>query len=326
MEEDNRPKKSNIWKRMRNSGKMKNFLVFLVFIAIAVVFWLVMAVNDEVTEKISVKIEIAAKPDSVTFINVPPDQIQVIVKDKGWHLLRHSFNKEPQLILDFREFSEDNRFVVTRGDLLPLLRNIFGSSASVSSLSIDSVSCSYTSSPGRKVPVEVVCNVSAAPGMVVAPSPKVSTAYVMVYSLGDIDTLKSVKTEKIVLRNLDKTTTVGTKLKSIPGARIIPDRINVTFVVEQLVKKESYIPVMADNVPLGKDILFFPTKVKVVYYVPMSMYGNDEKGIRVKASFDEAFETTSEKVKVTVDPLPSYIKNLELMNDSVDYTIVNLDN
>ena len=319
MEEGNKPKKEGLLKRMRKSRKTKNFLVFLVFILIAAVFWFVMAINDEVSEKVAIKLEIVNKPDSVTFINVPPSQIQVVVKDKGSHLLRHALNKELKLYLDFPEFINDNKFVVTRGDLLPLLRNIFGSSSSIPSISVELIECAFTTSPGKKVPVELIYNVNAVPGMIVAPNPKLSTSYVNVYSLNDIDTLKSVKTEKIQLENLDKTTTVTTKIKPIPGTRIIPVKLKVTFVVEQLVKKQSTIAVTPDNLPIGKDIIFFPPRVKVVYYVPMSMFAKEETGIQVKASFDEALETTSAKVGVWVDKVPSYVKNVELLTDCVEY-------
>lgn len=326
MEHDNGNRRSGYWQRLRKSGKFQNFLVFLVFIVIAVIFWFVMAINDEISEKVNVRIEIVNKPDSATFISLPPSQIQVLVKDKGSHLLRHALNKEMVLRLNFHDFSEDTYFKVSKSDLNSLVRSLFGNSSSVPSLSVDSISCRYTTNQGKKVPVEVVYDVSAVPGMVVSPRPKISNQYVQVYSLNDLDTLKTIKTEKIVRNGLDKSTTVGVKLRPIPGARIIPEQVKVTFVVEQLVKKESTIPVIPDNVPIGKDILFFPARVKVVYYVPMSMYAQEEKGIQVKASFNEAVETISDKVGIWVDHVPSYIKNIELVNDSVEYTLVNINN
>lgn len=314
----------NLWNRMRKSRKVKNFLVFLVFILIALVFWFVMALNDEVSEKISVKIEVVDKPDSVTFITLPPSQIQVIVKDKASHLLRHSFQKDLKLSLNFQEFSGENRFKVSKGDLTTVLRNLLGRNVSIPSVSVDSISCIYTTSPGKKVPVELVYDVTACPGMVIGSRPNVSNAYVNVFSLNDIDSLKAVKTEKIIRHDLAKTTTVEARLRPVAGARIIPDKIKVTFLVEQLVKKESNITVTADNIPIGKDILFFPAKVRVVYYVPMSMYSQEENGIQVRASFNEAMLTNSSKVGVWVDRVPSYIKNVELITDSVEYTLVNL--
>lgn len=319
-------KTARFWKKLRESGKVKNFLVFLVFIAIAAVFWFIMAINDEVNEKINVRVEIVDKPDSVTFITLPPSQIQVVVKDKASHLLRHSFKKDLKISLNFHEFSKDNRFVATRGDLTSLLRGLFGNSVSVPSVSVDSITGIYTTNPGKRIPVQVIFDVSAVPGMVVGAKPNVSTSYVNVYSLNEMDSLKTVKTEKIVLHDLGKTTTVEAKLKPIAGARIIPDKIKVTFAVEQLVKKESTIAVTPDNIPIGKDILFFPAKVKVVYYVPMSMYSVEEKGIQVMASFKEAMETQSTKVGIWVDKVPSYVRNVELMTDSVEYTLVNIDN
>lgn len=310
------------WKNVRRSGNFKNFLIFLIFVGIAFIFWAVMTADQETQEKFQVEVRIVNAPDSVTFINNPPDRIQVLVKDKGTHLMRHALNNDMALNLNFSDFSQDDRFIVTKNELVSAIKNLFGNAASISSLSVDSISCRYTTAPGRKVPIKLNYDVTATQGMIVMPDVRVSTNRADVFSLDDQDTLKVVNSQKITLRDLDKTTTVQVKLISEPGFKIVPQSIRATFIVEPLVKKESSIKVIPDNIPLGQDILFFPSKVKVVYYVPMSLYSEEDPGIQVKASFREADLTSSDKVGLWVDNIPPYMKNVELLSDSVNYTIV----
>lgn len=307
--------------RFKDSGKMKNFLVFLVFVGIAAVFWFIMALNDVVQNSYDVKITIEEVPDSITFINEPPSRLHVTVRDKGASLLHHRISGVPDLYLKFNDFVEGDRFRVSHGALTASLRHIFGSSATITTVSPDSLSLVFTRYPGKRIPVELDYDVTVAPGMVLGGT-KMSSRLVDVYSVTKNDTLRRLYTDKIVLRNLDKTTTVDVPLLTKKGIRAIPSSLEVTFVVEQLIKKESDITVEADNIPLGQDILFFPSKVRVAYYVPMSHYNDNTDGIRVEASFNEAVQSRSDKVGVRIVSKAPYMSNMELLQDSVEYTLV----
>lgn len=308
--------------RFRDSGKLKDFLVFLVFVGIATAFWFILALNDDAQKSYDVKLDIVNVPDSVTFINLPPSRLHITVRDKGANLLRYNLTGVPFLNLNFEEFSEDDHFRVSHAGLSAALRHRFGSTAAISSITPDSLNLVYTSLPGKEVPVRLKYDVTVAPGMVLG-RPLLSTNKVKVYSLSKMDTIRRIYSENMVLRNLDKNTTVVMPLVAPPGTRVEPAKIAVTFVVEQLIKKESDVIVEADNIPLGRDILFFPSKVRVSYYVPMSRYNENAAGdIKIEASYTEAERTTSDKVGIRVVSKPSYMTNLVLHEDSVEYTLV----
>lgn len=305
---------------IRNSAKTKDFLVFLVFVAIAAVFWVIMALNDDTQSAYDVPLRIGEVPDSVTFISPVPERVRVSVRDRGINLARLGFTGVPALELDFREFSEGDVFRVSHASLSASLRRIFGSSATVSAVTPDSLRLVFTSLPGRRLPVVLDYDVTVAPGMVLG-EPKVSPSVADVFSTGRSDTLRRLFTDRVVLRDVDRTVTVSVPLEQLPGKRVEPASVDVTFVVEQLVRKEAEVSVEADNIPLGQDILFFPSKVPVAYYVPMSRYA-DAQPVRVQASFAEAVNTSSDKVAVHVVSAAPYMSNVELLLDSVEYTLV----
>ena len=309
------------YRKWRDSGKAKDFLVFLVFVGIAAIFWFILALNDDSQRSYDVSLEIVDVPDSVTFINRPPVKLHLTVRDRGLNLLRHKITGVPRLSINFPEYAEDNRFRMSHTGLQASLRRIFGSTAVISSVTPDSLNLIYTTLPGVELPLELVYDVTPAPGMVLG-TPKMPVRTVDVYSTSKTDTLRRLYTEEVVLRNIDKNTVVDVPVIPVPGKRVEPSSVKVTFTVEQLVKKESEVMVEADNIPLGHDILFFPSRVRVSYFVPMSKYADSDIPVKVIASFNEAFNTSSDKVGIRIVSHAPYISNVELLQDSVEYTVV----
>lgn len=309
------------FRRLRDSGKTKDFLVFLVFVFVAALFWFILTLNDEVQESYNVALVIDDVPDSVTFISPIPASIGVSVKDRGMNLLRYKVSGTPSLHLKFQEYADGEYLRVSHTGLNNALRQALGQNVTISSVTPDSLRLLYTRNPGRTVPVELVYDVTVSPGMVLG-EPKVTPAFVSVFSQDPADTLQKVLTQTVVIRDMDKTTTVEAQLKRMPGRRMIPDKVSATFSVEQLVKKDASVPIVADRVPYGDDILFFPSKASVTYYVPMSHYNDTDDGIKVEASFNEAVNTTSDKVGIRVTAKAPYISKIELHQDSVEYTLV----
>lgn len=295
--------------------------MFLIFVGIAAVFWYVLALNDETQSSYDLTLDITDVPDSVTFISTPPARVHVTVRDRGLNLMRYQLSGLPHLAINFREYAEEGRFRVTHSSLLSSLRRVFGSNATISSVTPDSLNVVYTTYPGKLVPIVLDYDVSAVSGMVMG-APQIDVKEVEVFGTSKMDTVKRVYTEKVVLGSLDKTTTVEVPLRQPAGTRVIPSSVNVTFVVQQLVKKESEVLVEPDNIPLGHDILFFPSRVRVSYYVPMNRYGETAVPVKVEASFNEAFNATTDKVAIRVVSQAPYVSNVELLQDSVEYTVV----
>ena len=310
------------FRNLRNSRRTKNFLAFLVFVFISAVFWLILTMNDEAQRGFDCELKIIDVPDSVTFITPIPDKIRVVIKDKGIQLFRYKFLRDKELTIRFNEFAEGNSLHISKGSLSATIKSKFGKQATIVSFAPDAINLTFTRRPGRKVPVEVVYDVTAAPGMMVSENKQISDKTVMIYSVGSTDSIRRVFTDKIILHNLDKTITVDARLHSPEGTRVIPGSVKVTFNVEQLVLKESEVPVTVDQLPAGRDILFFPSMVWVSYYVPMSRYNEEASGIKVVASFNEAVASSTNKVGVRIEESAPYMSNVELRTDSVEYSLV----
>lgn len=311
------------WRRVRTSSQFHNALMFLVFVAVAAVFWFIIALNDNIMETFRVRINIQNVPDSVTFINDPPLEVHVTVRDKGTNILRSGIIKNPRVDINFRDYAHDGLFRVSRTDLTNELKNDLGGAVQITASSIDSLRLYYTDSPGKRIPVIIRADVSAASGYIIAGKPELLTRVVSIYSYRDeVDTVSAVYTQKLVKKDLSQTSDFDVRLMPVPHVKIVPSHVMVRVPVEPLVHREAYVPVEVENLPADESLLLFPNRVPVSFYVPMSRFNDETLPMKVVADYDETRRTSGSRISVKIKEHDPALINLVLKADSVDYTLV----
>ncbi|MDE6256578.1 MAG: hypothetical protein K2M39_10335 [Muribaculaceae bacterium] len=308
---------------MKASKGFHSTVVFLCFVVVSTVFWFILAMNDSVTKTFDVSLKIVNVPDSVTFINDPPDNIHVTLRDKGTNLLRAGVVNHPTIYINFRDFASKTFFRFSKSDLDAALKATFGSSAQIGSVSIDSLALRYTTGKGHRVPIVVRADVSASAGNVIAGLPEPLERVVSVYSVSDnIDTLSRVYTEPIVKRNLSETTEIEIPLVPMAGVKMVPSKIKVKITVDPLVKKDAVATVKPVNVPAGMSLLLFPAVVQVSYYVPMSHFNDEDVPVRVTVNYDDIERTPVSRIPLSISATEPYVASPHLSQSDVEYTLV----
>lgn len=250
------------WRAVKRTVAFHNLVLFLVFVAIATLFWVIMALNDSAQDSCYVKVSVSNCPDSVTFISDIPERINVTVRDKGTNLWRNHY-RHPTMNINFRDYASKGVLKYSRNDIQTSLKAIFGPTAQIIYVSLDSISLDYTTNKGKRVPIVIEENVEAASGSIIEGLPTAKPTNVLVYGEKSvIDTIMKVYTERIDLKDLSETRTVEVAVKRIRGARIMPSKINVTIPVEPLVKKQALITITPVNVPKGESLLLFPPRCR----------------------------------------------------------------
>lgn len=308
---------------MRASKSFHNALVYLAFVAVSAFFWVIMAMNDSVTRTFDVRLRIVNVPDSVTFINVPPQDIHVTLRDKGTNLLRLGIVKDPHIDINFRDFASDNVFRFSKADVNTALKTAFGNSAQIGAVSVDSLYLHYTTDRGHRVPIVVRADVSASAGNIIAGLPEPQERVVTIYALSGVaDTITHVFTEPIIKRNLSETSEYTVALVPIKGTRFEPAKVKVRIPVEPLVKKEMMVTLSAENVPAGMNLLLFPNRVQVSFYVPMNLFNQEEVPFDVMVDYNDTRLPGTRRLPVRVGAHEDYVVSPKVMTDSVEYTLV----
>lgn len=311
------------WRGMRASTGFHNSVLFLAFVAVATVFWFVMTLNDSVTRTCDIELKIQDVPDSVTFINDPPATFHVTIRDKGTSLLRSGLFGHPKMGLNFRDYADKGLFRVSKSEVTATVKHTFGSNAQIIGISLDSLYLHYTTQQGRRVPIVVVEDLTAVPGMVISDGAIPLERSALLYSYEDkLDTITRVYTQPIIRRNLDATTEVTVQLQPIPAVKIVPSSVKVKIPVEPLVRKEELVTVTAANVPPGESLLLFPNRVEVSYYVPMSIFNANVVPVEVAVDYNDIYRYSGSKLPVRIHGFEEYVESPKLHTDSVEYTLV----
>ena len=320
----NQEEVKNKWRRLKGSSGFHNIVLFLEFVAVSALFWLILALNDSAQNNFNVRVQISNVPDTVTFISDIPEKIHVSVRDKGTNLWRSGILRHPTLSINFKEYGDKGMLRFTKNDLLSSLKSVFGSTAQITALSLDSLNLVYTTNKGKRVPVVIDAMIMPASGSIQEGDARSVPSNVLVYAEQEVlDTIHKVVTENIDLMDISETTQIDVNLRKIKGARILPSQVKVMVPIEPLVKKEALITITPTNVPKGESLLLFPSKVPVQYYVAMSRLGdNDDPSLELQVDYNQIDHSNSGRLHVEVIRYPDRFQNLSLKNDSVEYTIV----
>ncbi|MDE6018958.1 MAG: YbbR-like domain-containing protein, partial [Muribaculaceae bacterium] len=259
-----------------------------------------------------------------TFISDVPKTIHVEVRDKGSGLMRTMWMKTPTVNLNFRELAEHGQLRCSHSDMMAALKETFGTGATIISTSIDSLRLAYTDRPGKSLPVIVEVKARAMAGYTVYGTPCSDPVRVLAYGSREVlDTLTRVYTKSYVETGLSESVMFSSELKSIPGVRLIPSKVNVKINVEPLVAKEEMVAVIAENVPDDENLLLFPSNVRVSYYVPMSEFSDSRQAVRVVVDYNEIALHMGARLPLRIEPLNGVnAVNPRLYSDSVEYTLV----
>ncbi len=303
--------------------KGRNALTFLIFLAISAVFWVLMALNDEVQHDYRLKLKLAGFPENMTIISGANPTVSVSVKDKGSALMKFTWNTQPELTVNYDEFSKagDHNLLMTQAQLNSAVRNIFGSSATIIAVRPDSLSLHYTTNPGVPVKVRIDADVRPAPSAVAFGRVTLSTDTVMLYSNSkERSRIKTLTTQPIILTGLTDTAHVSAALIVPPGMRAVPSQIKVTIPIEPLVTKTRKVEIAQRNVPAGKRLVTFPSMAEVDYLLPKSLYNSDASPVKAVVDFS-AYRPGVKKLPVTVLPLPNYYRFVSVRPSEVEFVI-----
>lgn len=301
----------------------RNVLTFIVFLVISAIFWLLMALNDEVQEDYKVPLRLEEFPKDMTIISGNVPTVNVTIKDKGSALAKFAWGARPVLKLRYEEFSRpsDNHLLLNEAQLNSALRGIFGTSASIVAVRPDSLHLYYTTNPGIPVRVILDADISTLPQYEAFGAPRISADSVMLYSnLKERLKIKELATAPISLSRLSDTTTVDVKLIVPEGMRAIPSRVKVTFPIEPLVSKTRKLKIEAVNVPGGIKLIPFPAIVEATYLLPKSLYSAGASPLKAVIDFNDI--TSGRKtVPVKLAGVPPYYKSAQLSTSEVEYLI-----
>ncbi len=318
---------STIFKTIRNSLfhiVNKEFLIFLFFLALSSIFWIMLAMNDSYEIELRYPIRLTGIPKSVIITDTNSDTLRITVKDKGYTLVKYIYDEDIKSIdLPYSSITKHNGCgSISANELNKIVLAEFDNSTKIVSIKPDRYVFYYNYGTHRHLPVKLNGNVTPDASYYLTKiefSPKSVDVY---GSQRTLDSMKYVLTEKLSIHNLRDTIVRSVKLADIKGIKCVPSQIKMTVYPDVLTEENFEVPIQAQNMPDGKTLRTFPSRIKVSFTVGAAMFRTIRPEMfKVVVDYNDLIANPSEKCSLKVVAAPHGVRNIHTDIQQVDYLI-----
>lgn len=303
----------------------RELLIFLSFMIIAGVFWLMTTLNETYEKDIKFYVQYTNVPKNAFITSGDTDSIQVSISDKGFIILGLLYTQDQNHInIDFNRYSNsDGTGFVTNSDLLRMIESQLPASSKIMNIKTDNLTFYYNYGEKKKVPVKWRGNVTPDSHYFITKT-KIDPDSVLVYASREtLDSIKAIYTKELHLTGFHDTQVVSCDLQTMRGVKVIPHRVKVHFLTDVMVEERlDNIPIVGINMPEGKVLRTFPSRVSVRFVTGMKNYSSIKASdFLVVADYEQFNTSPSAKCSIKLQHLPEGVTKATLDINQVDYLI-----
>ena len=316
-----------ILKSIRNflfSGLNREFQIFLFFLVISGTFWLLMALNETYEREVEVPVQLVDIPKNVVLTSDTTSYVRITVRDKGFSLLAYLYgNKIHTVKVNFKNYAKKTgEGTISSAELQKLMYQQLFSSSHIVSMKPDKYEFFYNYGLKKNVPIKLLGKI--VPGQSYYLS-KISFSpdSVEIYASREVlDSIEYVNTARLNISNLTDTVIRKVPLQKVKGVKYVPDEVEISVCPDMLTEEKFDVPIVAVNMPEGKILRTFPSKVTVTFTVGASLFRTiHPDGFRVVADYNEVVANPSDKCNIYLRSIPHGVRNARISVDQVDYLI-----
>ena len=302
----------------------KEFLIFLFFLSVSGLFWLVITVTETYEREFSVPLRLVNVPKDIVVTSEVDDTVKVTIRDKGYILLAYKYTlTDDPISIDYKLHApKDEKSTVSTSELQKLIYQQLSKSSRIISLKPDRLVYYFTRGKSKTVPLrlngKIVMGQSHYVSRIVFSPERVD-----VYARKSLlDSIHYAFTENMVISNLTDTIVRTVALKKVLGAKFVPSEVKVTIYPDILTEANVEVPITAVNMPKGKTLRTFPSRVKVLFVTGVGNVRNiSANQFRVEADYSDIEAHPSEKCSLSLVAMPQGVRNPRLEISEVDYLI-----
>lgn len=286
-----------------------------------------MTLNETYEMEFRIPVRVVNIPNNVVLTSQETDTVRVTLRDKGLVLVSYQYGEGLRPIsINFKTYAKtSNSFVVPSADIQRLLYQQLSASTKIAGVKSDRVEFFYNYGECKKVPVEWSGRVVPEELYFIS-EVHYSPDSVMVYSTRDkLDSIKVVHTEQLNYSNFRDTLNVTCRPKAMKGVKVVPSNLKIQFITDVLTEESiNNIPIIGINMPEGKVLRTFPSKVSVNFVTGVRQFKKlSPRDFYVVVDYDEIKAHPTEKCNVYLRRYPNVVSRASLSLRQVDYLIEN---
>ncbi len=303
----------------------KEFLFFLFFLALSGIFWLMMSLNETLEREICIPMHLYNVPQNAVITDDLPDTLRVTVRDKGFTLVPYFYGSRIHpLYVNFSTYANKETGVgtVPLADVQRQVTAQLYGSTRITSVKPDKLTFYFNYGRSRKFPIHLLGKVIPGQSHYLAKTifqPELVTVYA---NKKILDSIKYVETEILNIRNFEDTVVQYVALRPIRGAKIVPTRVRMCLYPDILTEESVEVPIIPINMPVGKTLRLFPSRVTVKFIVGASEFRKIKpEYFKVVADYEDIIRHPSDKCQLILKTYPHGVSKATLEHQQVDYLI-----
>lgn len=310
-------------RRVHKMRVNREFLVFLVFLLVAVVFWFLQTFKENTTAYVNYELELTGVPKNVIITSDVPKEVSVTVSGRGFSIIDYLTKTEQRKVsVDFSTLSNDgDKVTIDNSTWKRVFGRTLSNSLNFTSINPSTLDIYYSTGAHKYVPVEFAGRVRVEEQHVLC-GVEINPIYVDIYAPdAQFDTISVIKTQRATYSQLKDTLKVRLALAPPKGVKCVPDSVDATICVDLFTTKKLQLPVFSEHVPENVIIRPFPSTVSVTFRVGSSLYNDiTEKDFAVVVDYDD-IKPGDKRCQLIMRSQPEGISNVQLSPTSVEYII-----
>ncbi|MBP3775724.1 MAG: YbbR-like domain-containing protein [Prevotella sp.] len=302
----------------------KEILIFVFFLILSGIFWLILTLNETYEREIKVTMQIKGIPKNVVLTSDEVDTLRVMVRDKGWVLIRYLYEKERNINISFKNHDRGNGYgIASSSDVKRLVIQQMEMSTTVNSVKPDRIEFFYNNGERKRVPVRWAGRVIPEQLYFISHVQYWPDSVDIYSSKEKLDSINAIYTEPLNYVGFRDTLIVNCKASHPKDVKVVPEQVRVGFFTDVLTEESiDGIPIKAVNMPEGKVLRTFPPKVKVHFVTGVSQFHSlRPEDFTVIADYHEISQNPSDKCNIYLKVIPHGISRATLATKQVDYLI-----
>ena len=303
----------------------KKILTFLFFVLLSSIFWMMQVYRQKYESTLTIPVKYVNVPDSIIFENELPLKIYVRIKDDGAAMFKYFFtHRNDSLEVDVRDIVKGTQEKVIQGrNFEQLVRGKLFASSELISYSPTRVSYAYAVLHQKKLPVIYDGYISLASGYLIDGELTISPDSVLVYgSRAALDTLHYAHTVNDTLNEVTEDKKMLVAMRQAKGIRFVPNTVELNVSVDKFNSKEVEVPVECINLPENLTIKFFPSSVKIPFFVGIKRYNDiSSHDFQVMVDYNDLKNLKEASIPVRITESPDYIQTKGPVPSEVEFVL-----
>ena len=254
-------------KALHIGGRDWIFLVLALLLSFGI--WLIHNLGLEYSGQISVPLRVESNIDAHSNVSTTPASVAAVCHTTGYNFIRAALRKEETRVFidkaDLRH-ADGNEYTLSGNALNNYVKQFFGDGVSVEAFISDTLRFYFPQENFKKVPVEVIQELTFTPQYMATSPLKLEPDSVYVY--GDdlhIGNVTRVSTAPLKADDIRRDLHGVLKIRKIAGVRFSQDEVTYNMPVSRYIELKTTVPVQMRGKPENLKVSIYPSTAEVTF-------------------------------------------------------------